>query len=540
MNSFPVLLLPVGEQVDVLGAGGRPPGTDETAVGGEAFLELLQQMLLGGAVQIPSMAHAPIAGGDSDEPGEAVLFGTRVSMGVSGVLPDMAVSMEQPRNPASGGTAQPVVSVGSGVEQPPGLNPAGGPPAENASPAPAPLQVPPLASGLDVEVPVPGHSLPSGSEGRQGVEHLRVGSEKSVTAPVSLPDSVTPAVLRAGLTSGLAQEGGNDGELSKLTPDGKIPIPVADGKTPIPAPDGKTPGRSTVAAVNQSASPTIPVSLKEGDVPPSRVQETAPAAVEEDPGDDPVHRMVRLLRHATPYADVQSAEGGAGAKATAAGKPIQVPAEVRLEEGQPAVSREGGGQTIKPVPVGNPSSQEGAPGDNTGHRNSFLSAPPEALTPKGEFSRVAEVQGRIPTIHSPLPPDTAQSVMNQVMKGFSLQVNGQSSEFRVKLEPESLGEVVLHVRMENGRMQAQIDVTQAGVKAVLENNLPQLRLSLSQRGIDVQRLDVSTGGERPANESGGNADRQSRHGFRRDAGAEGIEQYLTGRLLGYNTIEMVM
>ena len=140
-----------------------------------------------------------------------------------------------------------------------------------------------------------------------------------------------------------------------------------------------------------------------------------------------------------------------------------------------------------------------------------------------------------------LPPETAHSVMDQVVKVFALQVSGENSELRIKLEPESLGEVVLHVRMESGKMQAQIDVSQAGVKAVLENNLPQLRLALQQRGIDVQRLDVSFGGERLAHDSGGgNADRQSHHGFRRNAGADAVEQYTTGRLLGYNTMEMVM
>jgi flagellar hook-length control protein FliK len=142
---------------------------------------------------------------------------------------------------------------------------------------------------------------------------------------------------------------------------------------------------------------------------------------------------------------------------------------------------------------------------------------------------------------SQLPPDTARSVMNQVVKGFALQMNGGHSELRVKLEPESLGEVVLHVRMDEGKMQAQIDVTQAGVKAALESNLPQLRLSLSERGIDVQRLDVSFTGDHPANASGrGHGDGTSRQGLRRNAEVEAIEQYATGRLMGYNTMELVM
>jgi flagellar hook-length control protein FliK len=96
--------------------------------------------------------------------------------------------------------------------------------------------------------------------------------------------------------------------------------------------------------------------------------------------------------------------------------------------------------------------------------------------------------------------------------------------------------------MEGGQMQAQIDVSHAAVKAALESNMNQLREALSSHGIDVQRLDVCQYGQSMAGDNGGNqSNRSNRQNARHQSYAtEAIEQFDTGRLLGYNTIEVVM
>jgi flagellar hook-length control protein FliK len=131
--------------------------------------------------------------------------------------------------------------------------------------------------------------------------------------------------------------------------------------------------------------------------------------------------------------------------------------------------------------------------------------------------------------------------MDQVVRQVILHTNGDSSEIRVKLEPPSLGEVVVHVRMENGQMQAQIDVQQAAVKAALDAQIGQLRQSLTDRGLDVQRLDVLFGDPSTSRESsGGQDDRQQRGSSRHSSLGESPEQSQTGRMLGYNTMEIIM
>ncbi len=156
---------------------------------------------------------------------------------------------------------------------------------------------------------------------------------------------------------------------------------------------------------------------------------------------------------------------------------------------------------------------------------------------RGEF-----VSARLADIPVALPPETASSVIDQVVKEAALQVNGETSEMRITLVPASLGEVTLNVRMEGGQMQAQIDVTHAAVKAALEVNIGQLREALSSRGIDVQRLDVYQNGQSPAHDTGGNqGDRYRRQSGRRHPYAtDAIAEYRTGRLMGYNTMEVVM
>jgi flagellar hook-length control protein FliK len=161
-------------------------------------------------------------------------------------------------------------------------------------------------------------------------------------------------------------------------------------------------------------------------------------------------------------------------------------------------------------------------------------------TARESFQTTATQRSAFNTPES-LLADSKMNVVGQVIKEIGMQVNGQVSEMRMRLEPDTLGEVVLKVRMENGNMNAQIDVQQASVKAVLESSLPQLKVALAEHGIDVQRLDVSCNGESSSRESGrGEGERKKGYGHRRGDGLDAIEQYQTGRSLGYNTMEVVM
>jgi flagellar hook-length control protein FliK len=230
---------------------------------------------------------------------------------------------------------------------------------------------------------------------------------------------------------------------------------------------------------------------------------------------------------------------GEQAQQPAAVKPVQAKTEV-IEQEAPASARVDDG-TAKVVVAAKPVAESELRDGETA-KNPFQHTQPQISTVKPSNSRVESASSRVSDFLASLPPETARNVIDQVVKEAALQVRGESSEMRIRLVPASLGEVTLSVRMEGGQMQAQIDVSSAAVKAALESNIGQLRDALGSRGIDVQRLDVYHSGQSLTRDTGGDqGDRSRRQGGKRHSYAtHAIEQYDTGRLLGYNTMEVVM
>jgi flagellar hook-length control protein FliK len=144
--------------------------------------------------------------------------------------------------------------------------------------------------------------------------------------------------------------------------------------------------------------------------------------------------------------------------------------------------------------------------------------------------------------HVRLTDELSRSMLDQVVKHVALQVRGGMSEMRIRLDPPSLGEMQVTVRVDEGRMQAQIDVSQPAVRVALETSVPQLRQTLADHGIEVHRIDIFASGSSMSQESSeGHGHRpRKRDGGRPQGSLDGVEQYRGTRMMGYNTIEMVM
>jgi flagellar hook-length control protein FliK len=138
-----------------------------------------------------------------------------------------------------------------------------------------------------------------------------------------------------------------------------------------------------------------------------------------------------------------------------------------------------------------------------------------------------------------LPPDITRSVIDQVARELAQRIGDHGSEIRLMLKPETLGELALKVKLENGAMTAQIDVTQAGVKAALESNLADLRLALQSKGIEVRSIDIFSQSSMGSSAGGQTQSRSHSNGRRRYA-FESSERYQSSRQLGYNTIEIII
>jgi flagellar hook-length control protein FliK len=70
---------------------------------------------------------------------------------------------------------------------------------------------------------------------------------------------------------------------------------------------------------------------------------------------------------------------------------------------------------------------------------------------------------------------------------------GARSELQVKLHPAELGEVLVRLTIQDGVLQAQLQTTDAAVKATLDANLDALKARFEQHGLQVSSLAVSTG-----------------------------------------------
>ncbi|MCJ7507745.1 MAG: flagellar hook-length control protein FliK [candidate division Zixibacteria bacterium] len=69
------------------------------------------------------------------------------------------------------------------------------------------------------------------------------------------------------------------------------------------------------------------------------------------------------------------------------------------------------------------------------------------------------------------------------------------SEARIKLEPESLGSVKVHLISENSNISAKIVVDNVTTKQIIQSNLSQLKDGLSQQGLNLEKCDISLGQE---------------------------------------------
>ncbi|MCU0411603.1 MAG: flagellar hook-length control protein FliK, partial [Bacteroidetes bacterium] len=105
-----------------------------------------------------------------------------------------------------------------------------------------------------------------------------------------------------------------------------------------------------------------------------------------------------------------------------------------------------------------------------------------------------------------------------------------------------LGEVVVRVSMDEGVMQAKIDVQTPQVKSILEGNLPQLREQLMTKNIEIPRIEIvaemQTSLQNAAGQSGA---RQRQEGGKRTVSDEPFQEAEESlRAMGYNTIEMTI
>ncbi len=139
-----------------------------------------------------------------------------------------------------------------------------------------------------------------------------------------------------------------------------------------------------------------------------------------------------------------------------------------------------------------------------------------------------------------LSPRAARALMEQVKQALSLQMREQTTEVRIRLQPESLGTMVLSVQQDDAKVAAEIRVEHSAVKAAIDTHLPNLRQALQSQGIDFQRLEVVVADQSMGREFFHQAQpSQKRRARNSSLHATEAHEAFTPRSLGYNTLELL-
>ncbi|WP_027084305.1 flagellar hook-length control protein FliK [Cohnella panacarvi] len=84
----------------------------------------------------------------------------------------------------------------------------------------------------------------------------------------------------------------------------------------------------------------------------------------------------------------------------------------------------------------------------------------------------------------------AEQMQKFMVKQFMLTQGNGTTEARLTLTPEHLGQVDIRIIMQNGQLTAQFMTDNVMARELLENQMSQLRSSLSAQGLQVDRLEV--------------------------------------------------
>ena len=86
-------------------------------------------------------------------------------------------------------------------------------------------------------------------------------------------------------------------------------------------------------------------------------------------------------------------------------------------------------------------------------------------------------------------------IIDQIINRLSVRSSGSQSEVKIQLDPPSLGRVRMSIITSGDGVRTIIVAENQAVKQVIENNLSQLRDSMSAQGLKLDGFSVLVGGD---------------------------------------------
>ncbi len=315
------------------------------------------------------------------------------------------------------------------------------------------------------------------------------------TLALAAAASSTPTLTNASTpsTASVAQATGSDGRVVALEPAQAI---ATGGDTPL----GRILARAGLLDPGSTGPIASPI------VPPS--EEAATAAVS------------ATLAASAPRTPQPSLRAPAPANAAGTSSTATNALDAFVQAFTAAVRREDGPRSTATPDPGFPSIPID-PKLYTGPVATPQGGAPFAITSATDAGSIAP-----PTPASTLPPREhvdANAVVDQVLRGVNIRTTDGSSEVRLRLVPESLGDVSVKLVVTGGSVDASITTHNADAQNVLAGAQNQLAKSLADAGLKLQSFTVALAGG-----FAGNRDQQSssswtnRSNTRRIGGVESL------------------
>ncbi|KXZ39770.1 hook-length control protein FliK [Alkalithermobacter thermoalcaliphilus JW-YL-7 = DSM 7308] len=89
-----------------------------------------------------------------------------------------------------------------------------------------------------------------------------------------------------------------------------------------------------------------------------------------------------------------------------------------------------------------------------------------------------------------------KNLIDQISNKIKLNISDNTSSIEIKLEPESLGKLIVKVVLEKGILTARLITQNEEVRSFIELNIEELKDSLIDKGINIQSLSVSVDSQR--------------------------------------------
>ncbi|MBL8858735.1 MAG: flagellar hook-length control protein FliK [Planctomycetes bacterium] len=111
-----------------------------------------------------------------------------------------------------------------------------------------------------------------------------------------------------------------------------------------------------------------------------------------------------------------------------------------------------------------------------------------------------EVPVEAPKVETPRAPAAAHAAHDvekaaDILRQLRVQITPQLQEARIQLHPLELGRVSIHIAMEDGRMRTTVRAERVETLNAIQSQLPELRASLRQSGIETQDFQLTLGFE---------------------------------------------